>query len=104
MNKLESQFAAARRSEPYLDDAGFTFAVMAALPRSNELPLWVKNMILLVATALGSAIVVWQLPPVIFLGDKAASIATNFEFIAMAAMAVYTISLGVVWAARNEIV
>lgn len=104
MNDLASKFAAARQSEPYLDDAGFTPAVMSELPRRNELPLWLKNVILLAATALGSAVAVWQLPPVLTLADKAASAATNLEFIAMAAIAVYAASLGVVWAARKEIV
>ncbi len=104
MIDLDSQFAAARRSEPYLDDAGFTVAVMARLPRRNELPLWLKNIILLAATALGSAVAVWQLPPILSLADKAASVATNVEFIAIAAIAVYGVSLGVVWAARKELV
>lgn len=104
MIDLESRFSAARQSEPYLDDSGFTAAVMTRLPRRNELPLWLKNLILLGATALGSAVVVWQLPPVLPLADKAASIATSFEFIATAAMAVYAVSLGVVWAARKELI
>ena len=104
MIDVESRFAATRQSEPYLDDAGFTAAIMAELPSRTELPLWLKNIILLAATALGSAIAVWQLPPVLALAEKAASVATNLEFIAIAALGIYAASLVALWVARKELV
>lgn len=103
MDTLESRFATARRSEPYLDGTGFTLAVMAELPRREELPTWIKNVILLAATAVGSAVAAWQLPPVVKLAGETFSAAMNAEVLALAALVVYTASLGVVWVARKEI-
>ena len=62
MKDLDNLSAELRISEPYLPDSGFTAVVMAQLPRNRELPLWLKNLILLGATTLGSAIVATQLP------------------------------------------
>ncbi|OGT81702.1 MAG: hypothetical protein A3H91_10540 [Gammaproteobacteria bacterium RIFCSPLOWO2_02_FULL_61_13] len=62
MKDIDNLCAELRISEPYLTDSGFTAVVMAQLPRSRELPLWEKNLILLGATALGSAIVATQIP------------------------------------------
>lgn len=62
MSDFDRMCTQLRATEPYLDDNGFTSVVMAQLPRASELPLWVKNLILLGATLLGSAIVAMQLP------------------------------------------
>ena len=62
MKDIDKLFAELRTGEPYLADGGFSAVVMAQLPGNRELPLWLKNLILLGATALGSAIVAMQLP------------------------------------------
>lgn len=62
MKDIELMFTTLRTTEPYIDDNGFTAVVMAQLPGRRELPMWVKNLILLCATLLGSAIVAMQLP------------------------------------------
>lgn len=62
MKDLDLMFRELRTTEPYLNDNGFTAVVMAQLPAQRELPMWVKNLLLLGATLLGSAIVATQLP------------------------------------------
>ena len=51
-----------RQSEPHIDDSGFTGSVLAELPSTRRLPLWVKNLIQLSAVIISSAIFTWQLP------------------------------------------
>lgn len=62
MKNLDVMMNELRGTEPYLDDNGFTAVVMAQLPARRELPMWAKNLILLTATLLGSAIVAMQFP------------------------------------------
>jgi hypothetical protein len=45
-----------RDAVPYIDDDGFTARVMAKLPATRREPRWLRPMILLGATALGSAV------------------------------------------------
>lgn len=62
MKNLDVMLNELRGTEPYIDDNGFTAVVMAQLPARSELPAWAKNLILLSATLLGSAVVAMQLP------------------------------------------
>ena len=59
---LDKFFSEIRSSDPYIDDDGFTLGVLNSLPAARELPLWIKNSILMLATLLGTAMAAWQLP------------------------------------------
>jgi hypothetical protein len=45
-----------REAAPYIDDDGFTARVMARLPEARRQPRWLRTMILLGLTILGSGI------------------------------------------------
>jgi len=45
-----------REAMPYIDDEGFTARVMARLPAARREPRWLRAMILLGLTLLGSAV------------------------------------------------
>lgn len=101
MNELDRMTAALRRSEPYFEDRGFTAAVMAALPAESELPLWIKNLILVAATAAGSGIAAWQLAdlrPVALLSG----VSLDYGTIGLAAFIVYAFTSTAVWVVRRE--
>jgi len=103
MNDIDSVLAAMRRSEPYFEDHGFTAAVLAALPEERQLPLWVKNLMMVGATAAGSGVVAWQaagLRPEALLSQ----ISLDYTTIGLAALLVYAFSSATVWIARREIV
>ena len=116
MKDIDNLIAELRSTEPYLADSGFTAVVMAQLPRSRELPLWLKNLILLCATALGSAIVATQLPagslasllistavlPAIDMESVLALVARNLPIILIASVAFsYILPYGAILAARR---
>ena len=101
MNDIDKLFGELRRTEPYLSDAGFASAVMAQLPQRSELPMWVKNLILLSATVAGSAVVAWQLP-VIDLVSLFVSFKLNAQMFAAAAFTVYMFTYGAVWVAQKD--
>jgi hypothetical protein len=98
MNELDDLFRTARANEPYLTDAGFTAGVLARLPRPRELPLWLKNVVLLAATAAGSALAAWQLP-VAPLAAELGALTLHPMMLAAAAIAVYLGSYAAIWAA-----
>jgi len=62
MNKLENIISQLKETEPIIKDESFTSDVIMKIPQIYELPLWKKNLILLLATCLGSGISVWALP------------------------------------------
>ena len=101
MNDIDKLFGELRRSEPYLSDAGFASAVLAQLPQPSELPVWVKNLMLLAATVAGSAVVAWQLP-VIDLVSQFISIKLNAQLFAAAAFTVYMFTYGAIWVAQKN--
>ena len=45
-----------REAEPYIDDDGFTARVMAKLPAARREPRWLRAMVLLGLTVLGSGL------------------------------------------------
>lgn len=101
MTDIDKLFSELRRTEPYLPDTGFTAAVIAQLPRPNELPVWVKNAMLLVATVAGSAVVAWSLP-----ADEMLSLMTSFkltvQLLVAASIGVYLFSYGAIWVAQKS--
>lgn len=101
MNDLDQLFQELRQTEPYLPDTGFTAAVIVQLPRRNELPLWIKNLLLLAATAAGSAVVAWQLPAAELLSFMASSTLTP-QFLGAATIAVYLFSYAAVWVSQQS--
>ena len=103
MNDIDTMLVAMRRSEPYFESHGFTAAVLAALPEERELPLWIKNLMVVGATAAGSAVVAWQaagIRPEALLPQ----ITLNTTTIGVAALCVYAFSSAMVWTVRREIV
>ena len=103
MKDIDSVVAQLRRSEPYFEDHGFTAAVLATLPEERELPLWIKNLIMIGATAAGSAVVAWQAS-----GIKTeallAQVTLDYTTIGVAALFVYAFSSAAVWVVRREVV
>lgn len=117
MKDIDKLFAELRTSEPYLADGGFSAVVMAQLPSNRELPLWLKNLILLGATALGSSIVAMQLPagdlgslllaaaslPALDIQSLLAAAAQNLPVILMASVAFgYLLPYGAVLVAERD--
>jgi hypothetical protein len=103
MTDIEQVLGRMRQTEPYFEDRGFTAAVLAALPEERELPLWVKNLILIGATATGSGIVAWQLKGA-SLENVFTGIAPGPWTIATAALLVYAFCSAAVWVVRSEVV
>ena len=114
---IDDIFGELRVTEPYLSDDGFSSAVMLRLPEAAELPLWVKNLILLAATAFGSALVTWQLPleklttllatQTVLLSTQTAllSIQTlTLPVFAGAAAVIYLLSYGAIWGVQQDII
>ena len=103
MKNIDSVAAQLRQSEPYFDDHGFTAAVLAALPEDRQLPLWVKNLIMVGATAAGSAVVAWQMAG-LHLEPLLGQVSFGYTTIGAAAVFVYAFSSATVWVARREVV
>jgi len=103
MKDIDSVLAAMRRSEPYFEDHGFTAAVLAALPEERELPLWVKNLIMLAATMAGSGLAAWQLSGM-RLDALLDGVSLNYATIATAALFVYAFTSAAVWTVRREMI
>ena len=116
MKNIDNLIAELRSTEPYLADSGFTAVVMSQLPGNRELPLLLKNLILLGATTLGSAIVVTQLPagnlaslllsvaslPALDLQSVLAMATQNLPIILIASVAFsYILPYGAILAARR---
>jgi len=59
---LDRLFAAARETEPYLHDDGFTAGVMARLPAVRLLPFWKDSLITLVFTLVGCVAALYFFP------------------------------------------
>jgi hypothetical protein len=116
-DKLDRIAAQLRRTEPYLPDNGFAAAVVAQLPRGRALPVWEKNLVLLLATALGSAIAATQIPFSAALGalqNLLPQFLTSYGQAATSAMMpiaafvvgiaiMYTVSFSLVWTVRREL-
>ena len=102
-DNLDNIFAQLRRTEPHLPDEGFTRAVLVQLPEPYELPLWIKNLLLLGATGIGSAIAAWQMPAV-KLSQLMAMHGMLLPALGIAATVVYLLSGTVIWAARKEVI
>lgn len=101
-NKLDAMLARMRESEPTLDGDDFTAAVMAQLPRNDGVPAWLQNTILLGATALGSAIVAWQMPvpPVTVLAQSL--IANLPELVGASAAMMWGSAVAGIWVASRR--
>ena len=102
MTDIDKLFSELRRTEPYLPDAGFTAAVIAQLPRPNELPMWVKNAMLLAATLAGSAVVAWSMPADGMLSLITASFKLSVQLLVAASIGVYLFSYGAIWVAQKS--
>lgn len=101
MNELDDIITGLRASEPYLEDGDFTAGVMRQLPEHQVLPLWVKNLILMVATVTGSAIAALELPVQEML-NALFSISFNLQTLGVAALAIYLLSGAALWLGRRE--
>ena len=98
---LDALAARLRQTEPAVADGNFTAAVMAQLPPTNVRPTWLRDGLLLGATALGSAIVAWQtpLPAVASLLD---AVSTNFQALTLAGVGLtYGAAFAAVWVANR---
>ena len=98
---VESLATSLRLTEPTIADNGFATAVMAQLPRANELAAWKKNTLLLAATALGSAVVAWKVPLTAVPELLAAATADWLMLFGTAVMVTYSAAAAAVWTARK---
>ena len=99
---IDSISARLRQTEPTITDGDFTAAIMTQLPRSRDLPAWQKNLILLTATALGSAIVTWQVP-LTAIPDLLNVAATDWlALLGTAVVLAYGAAGAAVWMARSR--
>ena len=96
MNNLDNIFSQLKKTEPVIEDDSFTTSIITKIPEVYELPLWKKNLILLFATCLGSGVAAWALP----IGDifpLITNLGVVLSFLTIIAMAIYVMSLVVVW-------
>ncbi len=98
---LEPLAARLRTTEPTLPGSTFTAAVMANLPRADALATWQKNTIILAATALGSAVVAWQLPSTNAAGLLMAATTDWVVLLGTAVVVTYSAAVAAVWTARK---
>ena len=92
-----------RQSEPYINDSGFSGSVLAELPKTRRLPLWIKNLIQLSAVIISSAIFTWQL----LLPDLMAqtfALLQNLPVVAAATMLPLLLTYGVIIMSANDLV
>ena len=92
-----------RQSEPCIDDSGFTSSVLAELPKTRRLPLWVKNLIQLSAVIISSAIFTWQLP-VSDLMAQTIALMQNLPVLVAAIMLPFLLAYGVIVMSANDLV
>lgn len=102
MNDFDKLLAGLRRTEPYIEDRGFAQTVLAQLPPVRSLPLWEKNSIMLLATALGSALAAWQIPVAKILPALMTQ-TIGVSTLAAAALVVYLFTYGILWINRREL-
>jgi|GEM_PF-6021445 len=86
-----------RRTEPVIADEAFVAAVMTRLPASRTLPAWLKNVILLIATALGSAIVAWHVPVTILPALLNTAVADWPEVLGSSIVLIYAAAFAALW-------
>ncbi len=106
-NSLDDMFKTLRNTEPYLADNGFTSAVLVRLPEAKQLPLWLKNLIMLVFTTIGSAITASQVPlveklPIMDMLSAASSSLLSLSTLGIAAISTFVISYIIIWMAQND--
>ncbi|MDJ0926510.1 MAG: hypothetical protein QNJ73_02575 [Gammaproteobacteria bacterium] len=100
-DRLNRIAARLRQSEPEVPDRGFSNAVMAQLPTARQLPVWIRNTLLLAATMLGAVAAAAQLPPGTFF-EVLELIGDNAQLaLAAAAGWVYAASLASLWFVRR---
>jgi hypothetical protein len=84
-----------REQDKYIEDNGFTARVVAALPRRRR--AWLRPIILLGATTIGSVLAVGWLPwgnlPVL---DSSALLSLNYQVL-MPWLLVFTVMASLVW-------
>jgi hypothetical protein len=96
---LDATAAHMRQTEPAIAEDHFTAAVLVQISRPRELPTWVSNTMLLGATALGSAILAWQIP-LTDLTSLLNAATTNLPAVLIAAaVSSYGGALAAIWAA-----
>jgi hypothetical protein len=106
-NNLDDMFSTLRNTEPYLADNGFTSGVLARLPEAKQLPAWLTSLIMLVFTAIGSAIAASQAPLVekfsfMELLSLATSSLVSLTTLGIAAISTFVISYIIIWLAQND--
>ncbi len=94
---LDTVAARLRQTEPAVADEAFVAAVMTRLPASEALPSWLKNVILLAATALGSAIVAWHVPVAILPELLNTAVADWPEVLGSSIALIYAAAFAALW-------
>lgn len=100
-NKFDKLLAEIRHSEPYLQDNGFAAGVPARLPEARELPLRLKNTILLLFTALGSCLSAWQFPVYKLVGVTVTDLFT-YPVLAAAGFLMFALSCAITWLSESD--
>lgn len=98
---LEKLFAAARASEPYIPDTGFSTQVMQAVRPRKRLSPWVANAILLLATLLACLIFALSAPVAQYVA-LLPKLLTQTLSIALFALGNLLLAAGVTWMAKTN--
>ncbi len=110
-NDFENLLGVLRNSEPYFDDAGFSAGVISRVATTERLPGWLANLVLLVFTAVGSALAAWLTPPgsqLIHAVTQAVTAMLAFEgafflpTIAAAAAGTLLLACAVIWLSQSD--
>ncbi len=106
-NNFDDLLGNLRESEPYIADEGFTSGIIARLPETEQLPLWLSNLILLVFTAIGSGIVAWQLPVARIVSITTSSITSLPAFSSITVLGVgatisFLLAYVIIWLVHND--
>ena len=99
-------FRRLRKSEPYLEDNGFTAAVMAHLPKQAELPLWQKSGLIilfgLIGVALAASMLPVQITPMAPLAAMLTDHVVKLEVFGFTAAATFTLAGAALWFTQHE--
>lgn len=100
-------FRRLRKSEPYLEDNGFTAAVMAHLPKQAKLPLWQKNGLIilfgLIGAVLAGSMLPLQITPIAALAAMLTDQIVKLEVFGLTAAATFALAGAALWFTQHEL-
>lgn len=104
LDTLDAMVTQLRRTEPAIADGHFTEAVMTQLGRYHQLPAWLADTLVLIATVLGSGVAAWQTRSSIYEILVQALSSSAPSLIGTTVALVYLLSGSILWLARDATV